>query len=118
MSEHFPSAEVLLKFQKEKKLHDLYKKCFDLWGYNSQLLMLAEESTELSLETLHMTRVNRQSVEQMGNFITEFADVKIMMAEFEWFFGKPFVDSVNAEIERKIERLKKIVSPKVAPEKE
>jgi len=39
------------------------------------------------------------------------------MAEFEWFFGKPFVDSVNAEIERKIERLKKIVSPKVSREK-
>ena len=104
------SIEIFLK---EKKLHELYKKCFNLWGYNSQLLMLAEESTELSLETLHMTRANRQSVEQMGKFITEFADVKIMMAEFEWFFGKPFVDSVNVEIERKLERLEKlIVSPK------
>jgi len=100
------------------KLEELYKKCFDLWGYNSQLLMLAEESTELSLETLHMTRANRQSVEQMGKFITEFADVKIMMAEFEWFFGKPFVDSVNAEVKRKLERLEKmIVSPKVSQEK-
>ena len=97
----------------QQRLKTIYQKCFNKWGYPSQLLLLAEETTELSLETLHMTRNNRQSVEQMGKFITEFADTKIMMAEFEWFFGKPFVDSVNDEIKRKISRLEQMLSEDV-----
>ena len=95
-----------------KTLKELYKQCFKKWGYVSQLLMLAEESSELTLETLHMTRNNRQSVEQMGKFISEFADVKIMMQEFEWYFGEPFVKSVDTEIKRKLKHLKKLLGVK------
>ena len=61
---------------------DLFDRCLKAWGLNAQLLMLAEESSELSTATLHLLRTKKANIE---NFAEEIADVELMLSEIKYF---------------------------------
>jgi NTP pyrophosphatase (non-canonical NTP hydrolase) len=69
------------------KLNLVYDRCLEKWGLESQILMLAEESAELTQASLKMLRKSEKSEkEQLKNLIEEIADVQIMIEEIEYFF--------------------------------
>ena len=69
------------------------------YGYTSQITMAVEEMAEL-LNTIAKERRGRAT---QKDIVTEIADVTIMMWQLSLIYGE---QSVEMEIEQKIERLK------------
>ena len=84
--------------KEEKEL--LYKKAVDTWGTTSQVYMVFEECAEL-INSLCKYNRNRATVDDIA---TEVADVIIMCEQLKFTIG---ADKVEAEIDKKLERLKK-----------
>lgn len=61
----------------------LYQKCLDTYGLPAQVLMLAEESSELSVASLHLLRANKTNFD---NFAEEIADVELMIDEMKTYY--------------------------------
>ena len=66
------------------------KEAFDLsikrWGIRSQLRMVAEEASELSVASLHLDRDNRDWDESFERFAEEIADVEFMLDEMKYYY--------------------------------
>lgn len=76
-----------------------YQKALDTYGYHKQRLMVFEECAEL-INALAKADRGRSDV---GDIITELADVSIMVEQMAVFFG---YENFEKEKKRKIERLK------------
>ena len=79
---------------------EICRKALDKFGIVAQMGMMHEEMGELSVALEHYKRGRCKE----DAVITEIADVMIVAAQMAIYFGK---DEVNAEIERKLERLEK-----------
>lgn len=77
---------------------EICRKALDKFGIVSQIGMMHEEMGELSAALEHYKRGRCKEDE----VITEIADVTIVAAQMALYFG---YDEVNAEIERKLDRL-------------
>jgi NTP pyrophosphatase (non-canonical NTP hydrolase) len=87
---------------------ELFLKSKDLWGMQSQILMLAEEASELCVATLHLDRANKDKAEAWENFAEEIADVEFMIAEMKEYF--PVLNGkVNLYRRMKAERLDRLI---------
>lgn len=93
----------------KKKTFDL-PKLYDLaktkWGLASQVIMLAEESAELAVATLHLNRASKDTRKSWKSFVGEVADVEIMLAEMKHYFPE-LVEQVERTKIKKLERLEK-----------
>jgi len=70
----------------------VFEKCFEKWGINAQLAMMAEESSELSVASLHMLRnaktdSDEKRTKTLKAFAEEMADVQLMLDELLYYFG-------------------------------
>lgn len=65
---------------------EMFDRSIEAWGINSQLAMLAEEASELSVASLHMMRQSRDFNEILGHLAEEIADVEFMIAEIVYYF--------------------------------
>jgi NTP pyrophosphatase (non-canonical NTP hydrolase) len=66
---------------------ELIKQSIERWGIPAQILMLAEESAELSVASLHMTRESRKDdPKTFEEFAEEIADVEFMITEMKIVF--------------------------------
>ena len=75
------------------------KKIADYYGWNSQLKQLAEECSELSVESLHYIREGR-GIERISE---EMADVLIMIQQIVYLIGHGYED-VEKYAEFKLDR--------------
>ena len=83
----------------------LYEKAIKYWGIDFQIRMLAEESAELAVASLHLTRQSKP--DSLLSFIEEIADVEIMIEQMMmWFNCRDEVETVK---EAKILKLTKII---------
>jgi hypothetical protein len=62
---------------------ELFFKSMEKWGYASQILMLAEESSELSVACLHSLRAKKEKARN-SELAEEIADVEFMIAEIKY----------------------------------
>ncbi len=87
---------------------DLFDRCLKAWGLNSQLLMLGEECTELTLECFHIVRSNRKvTLKRLGE---EIADVELMLKEIKYYHRETDLQSLIDSFDvRKKERLEKLL---------
>lgn len=83
---------------KQELIDAIGKEAVDRWGTVAQSHMAIEEMGELIVALIQDKR-NRVTLEDL---ITEVADVTIMMNQMAYILGR---DKVEAEIERKINRL-------------
>lgn len=92
--------------QEEK---EIFKQCFAKWGIDSQLIMLMEESAELTQATTKLFRVagNPNFNEKLSHFAEEIADIELMIDEFVDFWS--LQELVQAWRSKKLERLKEIL---------
>jgi hypothetical protein len=81
----------------------LFKEIFAKWGAEAQILMMAEEASELSVATLHLLRAAKQQT-ALENFAEELADAKFMIEQMEYMFP---------EIKPKISEFRKLKEEKV-----
>ena len=82
----------------------LYDKALLKWGLVSQLMMLAEESSELSVSALHMTRNLKNKEKALESLAEEIADVQLMIDEILYYFPElPSKVAINQA--HKIKRL-------------
>lgn len=67
-------------------LQDVYKKCLDNWGENSQLLMLIEECSETiqSVSKLFRTHNEIEVHNAQNNFIAEIVDLWLMCEQAKY----------------------------------
>lgn len=79
-----------------------FVKSIEKWGLASQIAMLAEESSELTVACLHYLRTRKQS-EAEQNLVEEIADVELMIDEIK--FVLLLEDKVQAVREKKLKRL-------------
>ena len=81
-----------------KTLKQLFDESLKKWGMPSQILMMAEESSELSVAALHLLRTIKDKEESLLEFADEMADVQFMLDEMVYYFkeqqvkGKSFFD--------------------------
>ena len=75
------------------------KKIADYYGWNSQLKQLAEECSELSVESLHYIREGR-GIERI---FEEMADVLIMIQQIVYLIGHGYED-IEKYAEFKLDR--------------
>ncbi len=75
------------------------KKIADYYGWNSQLKQLAEECSELSVESLHYIREGR-GIERI---FEEMADVLIMIQQIVYLIGQGYED-IEKYAEFKLDR--------------
>lgn len=75
---------------------DLHKKALELWGAQTQIMMLIEEMAELTTELCHEIR-GRGKIDAM---IEELADVDIMLGQIKSIF--PSFEQIK---QKKLERL-------------
>ena len=66
-------------------MKELFDKCREKWGLRAQILMLAEECSELSVATLHLLR-NKKQENALEHFAEEIADVELMLDEMKYYF--------------------------------
>ncbi len=87
----------------ETKRRKLYEDAISLWGFNSQVMMVFEETAELqnALAKYFRGRITDNDV------ITELADVSIMVEQMAYCFGE---EKFQAERERKLLRLQERVN--------
>lgn len=62
---------------------ELFLQSIAKWGLETQILMLAEESAELSVACLHSLR-EKKKLEAFDELAEEMADVELMMQEIEY----------------------------------
>jgi len=87
---------------------NLFKRCVKAWGVESQVMMLAEESGELTVATLHLLRNLKQN-DALQHFAEEVADVEFMLAQLKYIL--PDLESMVAVWRsRKEVRLRKILT--------
>lgn len=87
---------------------ELFLKSRNLWGINSQLLMLAEEATELSLASLHLNRNNKDKDLAWENLAEEIADTEFMIAEVKYYFPD-LQKKINRYRAEKVKRLDQLI---------
>jgi len=80
----------------------LFEESINKWSIDSQILMLAEESSELSVASLHLLR-KKKVLKAMDDFVEEVADVELMIKELKWHFQ--IQNRVSLARERKEKRL-------------
>jgi len=81
-------------------LKEMFDKSREKWGLTSQLLMLAEESSELSVASLHMVRNIKNDTEEkrlktLVDFANEITDVQFMIDEMIYYFKNETVGDVS-----------------------
>ena len=86
-------------------IQDIFIKCLNKWGLESQVLMLAEEASELSCAALGFLRKNKEG-DSLSHLAEEIADVELMVEEIK-FYLNPLSLGTRVEIWRskKLERL-------------
>lgn len=84
---------------------EIFKKCLEKWGLQSQILMLAEEASELTHASLKVLRKIAEN--PLENLAEEIADTELMIDEISSYLSlKPMVSKFRRE---KLERLEKIL---------
>lgn len=78
----------------------LFRRAIDVWGERPQVLMLAEEASELAVAALHFLRGRPGSIDGLAE---EIADVEIMCAQIRTIVGDEWVDKHRR---LKLERLR------------
>lgn len=82
---------------------NIYQAAMDLWGAESQLGMLAEESAELAAASMHLCRGRAAEAE----VAEESADVEIMLAQIRLLPGMS--EAIDAWKVRKLARLRQTI---------
>lgn len=106
--------------QVNKELEKLFIDAMARWGLRSQIAMLGEESSELSVACSHMLRHDRMKIptkkeKTLLEFAGEIADVKFMLEEIEYYYNDTYIgdekfrDVVIKIRKEKEERLKKLM---------
>lgn len=91
---------------KKKKQIELYDKCLEKWGLLSQILMLAEESSELTQASLGLNRESKSET-AINHLAEEIADTELMIDEIKYYFNEYQLEGwVQDWKDRKIIRLK------------
>lgn len=89
---------------------NIYKDAIDKWGETAQLDQMIEEMAELTLAISKYKRqfndflLDYQKVGVMENLYTEIADVKLMIEEMEYMFGKENVQKAYQNQLKKFEK--------------
>lgn len=78
---------------------NIYEKAIEKWGENAQLDQMIEEMAELTVAINKLKRLKsgekKLSVDVVyDNLLEEIADVKIMLEEMEFMFGKEKIDNM------------------------
>lgn len=82
---------------------NIYEDAIIKWGELGQLDQIIEEMAELTVAISKYKRQNNdslldyQKVNILENLYEEIADVKLMIEEFEFMFGKENIDRAYAE---------------------
>lgn len=88
------------------KLKKIFDKSRELWGLNSQILMLVEELNELAVASLHLLRANKPQDIVLHRFAEEIADVEFMLDEMKYYFKNVELIALNRIAkQRRLERL-------------
>ena len=88
---------------------NIYQDAITKWGENAQLDQMIEEMAELTLAISKYKRsfndslLDYQKVGVMDNLYTEIADVKLMIEEMEFMFGK---ENVQKAYDKQIKKFK------------
>ena len=88
---------------------NIYQDSIDKWGETAQLDQMIEEMAELTLAISKYKRqfndslLDYQKVGVMENLYTEIADVKLMIEEMEYMFGK---NNVQNAYEKQLKKFK------------
>ena len=83
--------------------NDIYRSAISQWGLDAQILMVAEEATEMAHAALKYNR--HPNSETTGNFAEEIADCELMIEQMR------LLPSLNKLIdEMKIKKLKRLES--------
>lgn len=92
----------------EERSDVIFKRCLEMWGLDAQLLMLAEESSELTQASLKMLR-DKAAGNPLFRLAEEIADVELMIDEVKYYFVG--LDSMVSNYRReKLERLEKLLN--------
>ena len=89
---------------------NIYQDAIDKWGETAQLDQMIEEMAELTLAISKYKRqfndslLDYQKVGVMENLYTEIADVKLMIEEMEFMFGKKNVQKAYQKQLQKFEQ--------------
>lgn len=83
---------------------NIYKQALEKWGVESQLRKIQEEAMELALSVNNIFCETKDYEKEYQNFITEVADVAIMLKQAELIIGK---ERLDLEICHKLEKLQK-----------
>jgi len=85
--------------------HAVYREAYELWGLDLQILLLAEEASELVHAAIGYIRIKPESRERLTE---EIADVKIMIEQVSLLLGldAQVENIVNEKIERLQQRIK------------
>lgn len=67
-------------------IKEVYDRCLQLWGLDSQLTLTVEELVELAQAILHLRR-NVKQIESIEHFAEELADVELMLDEMKYYFN-------------------------------
>lgn len=86
---------------------ELFDKCKAKWGLDSQILMLAEECSELSVASLHFLR-NLKQEGARDHLAEEIADVELMIDEIKHYLQLNTL--VQMHMGSKLSRLEKRLS--------
>jgi len=68
------------------KLTEIFDKSKKYWGIESQILMLAEECSELTVASLHLLRHSKIYL-PLEHFAEEIADVELLIEEMKYYFN-------------------------------
>ena len=88
---------------------NIYQDAIDKWGETAQLDQMVEEMAELILAISKYKRqfndslLDYQKVGVMENLYIEIADVKLMIEEMEYMFGK---ENVDKAYQKQVEKFK------------
>ncbi|MCK9327183.1 MAG: hypothetical protein M0P69_16940 [Bacteroidales bacterium] len=82
---------------------NIYQEALECWGIKDQLMMLAEESTELATAALHVRRGRKEK----DNLAEEAADVEIMLSQLRQVPGMP--DAIDDWKLKKLIRLRRTI---------
>lgn len=90
---------------------ELYKQALDYWGYEAQVDMCVEESSELIQALCKYKRAELNTLEEskaIRNVAEEIADVEIMLEQMKLLFG--VYEQVEMEKDFKLSRLRERLS--------
>ena len=85
-------------------MKNIYEQAIERWGEEHQIKKIQEECLELALVINNMDCTTKSKAESYRNFISECADVAIMLRQAELIIGKKTLD---CEIENKLIKLQK-----------